>query len=214
MKPLYIAFEGINNAGKTVQLRRLSETLVALNYTPIQLYEPTRGIWGTRAKTLVELDDPTNLKEQSRLFHKDRIQHVSYKVRPLLDMLETLRPLVGFRILQDRTYYSAPAFQGGGPEEIEAILEFERSIAPTPERIIYLDIDVDIALQRRKLALTEEQLHLWRERLIRARKQYLTMVDMEPDLFIKIDASLPEVVVAGKVIEALSPSAFLPPDEA
>ncbi|MEW6283342.1 MAG: dTMP kinase [Candidatus Eremiobacterota bacterium] len=208
--PLYIVFEGINASGKTTQLRRLAEALVRLNYTPIQLFEPTRGTYGLQARRLVEQEPDSTREEQARLFLLDRAEHVTFKVKPLLDLLERLRPDVGFRILQDRSIYSAPAYQGAGREEIQPILQRELSIAPPPDWVFYLDLPVETALERMRHQTARGDLERWRALMTRARDHYRVMAEWEPERITVVDAGQPEEEVAATILKWMDLRPFQP----
>ena len=166
----YIAFEGIDYAGKSTQIALLSAWLTRRYYTPITLCEPTYGRYGTEIRKLISERHSLTLTEQIDLFTKDREQHVQLKIRPLLKFMES-HP--SFMIIQDRCYLSAPAYQGDSERSMHFLLEGQRALAPTPDLIFLIDVPVTTVLRRRLISGVEADSFGRKDILDRVRRNYL-----------------------------------------
>lgn len=167
---MYVIFEGIDGAGKTTQSQRLCNALSKLNYTGIQLSEPTYGEYGRQIRMLLSSGKNISKSEQRQLFTLDRTQHVQRKIRPLLMFI---RENPGFVLVQDRSYLSAPAYQAGSEDEIKLMLNEQHAIAPKPDVIFLLDVPVDVALARKARIAEPSTFFEKVEILEEVRKRYL-----------------------------------------
>ncbi|MCK5141716.1 MAG: dTMP kinase, partial [Candidatus Heimdallarchaeota archaeon] len=138
---LFVCFEGIDGSGKTTHSRLIVERLCALGYDAVYTTEPTR--WSEPGKKLREsFFAPTRLpvEEEFKLFLKDRLFHVKSEVIPLLND--------GKIVVSDRYYFSSVAYQGARGLDWQYILEENEKIAIEPHLVIFLDLPVDVALDR------------------------------------------------------------------
>lgn len=166
----YIAFEGIDGAGKSTQIALFNSWLTRRYYTPITLFEPTYGPHGSAVRQAIEANQPISLEDQIRRFTLDRKQHVDNKIRPLLQFV---RSTASFVIVQDRCYLSAPAYQALGKAAMLSLLKEQRTIAPAPELIFLLDAPVGQALERKARKGMRKGLFDQSPVLTRVRENYL-----------------------------------------
>jgi dTMP kinase len=146
---LFITFEGPEGAGKSTQARRLYERLQAAGYPVILTREPG----GTRIGELIRriLIDLRHTEmaptTEILLFSAARAQLVSELIRPYL--------ATGGIVVCDRYADSTFAYQGYGLgrdlEELRVITEVATG-GLKPDLTFYLQIDVEIGLQRKQHA--------------------------------------------------------------
>jgi dTMP kinase len=134
-------FEGLDGAGKTTQVRRLSEHLRQGGYDVVCLKEPTSGPWGQKIRQLAQggrqgIPPATELE----WFLADRRQDVEQNIRPALAR--------GQIVLLDRYYFSTMAYQGALGCDPEAIRVCNEAFAPPPDLLFLLDISPAQGLQR------------------------------------------------------------------
>lgn len=150
---VFITFEGPEGSGKSTQARFLYETLQARGYPTILTREPggTRiGEW--IRQILVDLRH-TEMSPATEvlLFSAARAQLVNELVRPYLD--------TGGIVLCDRYADSTYAYQGYGLNhsltDLRAITEFATG-GLMPDMTIYLDIDAEVGLERKRQARTSK----------------------------------------------------------
>ena len=166
----YVAFEGIDGAGKSTQVRAFSEWLTKQYYTVIALHEPTYGRYGIEVLKRAKTNPNMSLDEQTRLFTLDRQEHVKKKVMPLLNFVKQHPQFI---IVQDRYYLSAPAYQAKGEPAMRLLLAQQQRIAPRPDMVFLLDVPVKTALERILLSREKPEGFERPEILERVRSNYL-----------------------------------------
>lgn len=197
----YIAFEGIDYAGKGTQIALLSDWLACRYYTPITLFEPTYGQYGKRIRKCIIERCTLPIAEQVELFTQDRREHVRWKVKPLLEFVKSH---TSFLIIQDRCYLSAPAYQADSEVSMMSLLRGQQSIAPRPDIIFLIDVPVVEALQRRVKSGMDAGIFERKETLERARRNYLFLARRCSERIEVVDGCGPRESVAEEIIKILS----------
>ena len=197
----YIAFEGIDYAGKGTQIELLQSWLVRRYYTPIILFEPTYGEYGkVMRQEIVELTDSPSVR-QIDLFTKDRQQHVRNKIRPLLNFVQSHH---NFLIIQDRCYFSAPAYQASGEAGMLCLLKAQQRIAPPPDIVFLIDLPVDDVMARQVKSGVKATLFEEKDTLERVRKNYLFLAKECASTVKVIDGRGTPKCVNGRITEILA----------
>ncbi|MDI9646552.1 MAG: dTMP kinase [Archaeoglobales archaeon] len=178
---MLIAIEGIDGAGKTTIANFLAEELRKMGYDVVVFKEPSNSVYGKKIKFA---DKRLSLEEEMDLFLKDRIEDVKNNIIPALKD--------GKIVIMDRYYYSNAAYQSArGRLNALDILKMNEKIAPKPDLVLLLDLDVEVALKRLesrgKLSVFED-------------KEYLRKVR---DVFLEIADERTVVVDASKPLDAL-----------
>lgn len=197
----YIAFEGVDGAGKSQQLSLLARSLTERDITPIELHEPSFGPYGNEIRDRAARGAIEGLAEQHDLFTADRRDHVTRKIWPLLDFV---RATPGFAILQSRCHISAAAYQAAtdDPGELDQILRTQEAFAPSPDLILVLDLPVELALarlERERLPDAFENL----ETLRKVRQRYMRIVEIRSQCVL-IDATAAPETVASRIRDAIA----------
>ncbi|MCE5257654.1 MAG: dTMP kinase [Chloroflexi bacterium] len=191
---LFITFEGPEGSGKTTQTVLLSEALVRQGHTPVCTREPGGTRIGEQIRTV--LHDPANRELVSEaeilLYSADRAQHVAQVIRPALER--------GKVVISDRFAESTFAYQGYGRGLDLTTLTNITNVATgglRPDLVIYLDIDINIGLGRRRKdhaegkgewnRMDDQSLAFYR----RVRDGYLAMASQDPARWLVIDGVLP-----------------------
>ncbi len=194
MTPTYVVFEGIDGAGKTAAAAALDAMLSRAFYTAIHLAEPSYSRFGVKARELMSNGGQRDVALEQSLFTADRIEHVSQKIAPLL---EFVRRVESFLILQDRYYLSAPVYQANTRDQMTALLQAQQRIAPMPDRVFLLDVDAAIAAARIDARGGEraDDVRLLSER----RERYTALAATSGEPVTIVDASRPLDVVVSSV---------------
>ena len=100
---LFIVLEGIDGAGKSTQIRCLTEKLAASGRPPVVSREPTDGPHGRRLRESATRGR-LSAEEELATFLADRREHVSNLILPSL--------AAGKVVVLDRYYFSTAAYQG------------------------------------------------------------------------------------------------------
>lgn len=184
---MLIAIEGIDGAGKTTIANFLAEELRKMGYDVVVFKEPSNSEYGKKIKFA---DKRLSLEEELDLFLKDRIEDVKNNITPALKD--------GKIVIMDRYYYSNAAYQSarGGLNALD-ILKMNEKIAPKPDLVLLLDLDVEVALKRLesrgKLSIFEDK-----EYLEKVRKVFLEIAD---ERTVVVDASKPLDVLKKEVLK-------------
>ena len=135
-----VVFEGIDGTGKSTQVRLLREYLEAQGIEIVTDYEPTRGEWGMRVRAAAASGKRLPVEVEVDCLLRDRREHVEQLITPALER--------GCWVLLDRYYPSMLAYQGAtgiNPAELRRLNE---NFAPQPDTAFWLDVPVEVALER------------------------------------------------------------------
>ena len=135
-----IAFEGLDGAGKSAQLRRLAAALRAAGHAVIETREPTDGAFGERIRAMARSGARVGPEEELRWFVEDRREHVAAVIRPGL--------AAGAIVLTDRYFLSTVAYQGARGLDAAQLLADAEAEFPLPDLALLLDIDPERGLER------------------------------------------------------------------
>lgn len=135
---IFIAIEGIDGAGKTTQVQRLTEALKAIGEPVVSSKEPTDGPWGRKIRQSAS-NGRLSLQDELHALTEDRREHVEKVIRPALDR--------GDIVILDRYFYSTIAYQGASGADIDQIVR-DMAFAPVPDITFVFDIHPAVALER------------------------------------------------------------------
>ena len=135
-----IVFEGIDGTGKSTHIRLLSEFLEDRGISVRTSFEPTRGEWGMRVRSAALSGSRLCVEEEIECLLRDRREHVEQFIEPSL--------AAGSWVLLDRYYLSMMAYQGASGADVQQIREWNEAFAPVPDAAFWLDIPVDLSMQR------------------------------------------------------------------
>jgi dTMP kinase len=212
---LFIAFEGGEGAGKSVQAALLADALrePGGHDSPDRpppagggLVVVTREPGGTAAgeairAILLDAQSPVAPLAEALLFAADRAHHVQTVIRPALD--------AGGVVITDRDVDSSLAYQGAGRRlPVEEVRRLARLATDglMPDLTVLLDIDPRAGLARagRRGAadLLEAQSLEFHDRV---RQEFRALSDAEPGRYLVLDARRSEAELARAVLDAVGP---------
>lgn len=147
-KGLYIIFEGIVGAGKSTQVRRLTQHLETRykNRAIINTFEPGGSEIANQIRQTVqatEFAEEMHPMCEAYLFASSRAHTVNTIVKPQVDK--------GNIVISDRSFITGLAFQGYARGlGIEQILRINQPIIDIiqPDMVIYLSLDPQVGLSR------------------------------------------------------------------
>lgn len=204
MKGRFIVIEGLEGAGKSTAVSTVANYLQQkLKSTPHQLVQ-TREPGGTpmaeEIRSLVKAarQETVSATTELLLMYAARAQLLDNVIRPAL--------LRGDWVLADRHDLSSRAYQGGGRQISQAIIEPIRQVVLNglePDLTLYLDIDPAIGLQRARARgeldrIEQEQLAFFQ----RTRQKYLEIAGVDSSIVV-IDAAQPLALVQQSLVDAL-----------
>jgi dTMP kinase len=194
----YIAFEGIEGAGKSTVCARVADHIRARGDDVLVVREPGGTDVGERIREILlgNGDAPTPLAEAA-LFAASRAQLIESKVRPALES--------GTWVLSDRTAYSSLAYQAYGRELGLEPIRAMNDIAIGglwPGTVVLLRVDTSHGLERQAVGdrIGDEVVEFHD----RVADGFDTLAGLEPERFLVIDASRPIESVVGDVIAGIT----------
>ena len=197
---VFIAFEGVEGAGKGTQIRLAREFLESEGYEVLVSREPGGTDLGERVRDLL-LDPKTGQVEprtEALLFAASRSQNVAMMIRPALEE--------GKVVLCDRYVDSSLAYQGvarGVGEQDVLSLNVWATQGLFPDLVILLHVEPELGLARGddEMDRIESEGEAFMAKVADA---YLRIAEEHPERFVVVDADRPPDLVHEDVREALN----------
>lgn len=196
---IFIAFEGIDGSGKSLQISRLFESLASdLKVDPewLVLTREPGDIFRKVIKEGIDMDAGT----ETLLFMADRNEHVGRVINPSLDQ--------GKMVLTDRYHMSTLAYQCWGKGvgfDIPQML-FRAQAMPTPDLTILLDVPSAVAARRVGARGASDRFEKDPAFMERVRNGYLEIAS-RPAMFkiptAIVDGTAAPEVVSERIMEAI-----------
>lgn len=205
LSSFFVTGEGPDGSGKTTQFNILRSWLDDLGVNYISAREPGGTIIGEKVREIIlnPLHSEMDPRTEFLLYTAARAQNVFQVVRPALRS--------GKMVLMDRFYDSSTAYQGYGRMlDVEDVIEITNFATDNlvPDVTIYLDIDPQLGLARRRSNSADEWNRLDAEAMEfhnRVREGYLSIARSEKDRFRVIDGSKSINEVAYDIRTVLEP---------
>lgn len=194
-------FEGIDGSGKSTQVQLLSKKLREQQVPFYATMEPTNSPVGSLIRQLLTGRMHADPKVIAALFTADRLDHLLNDVDGIVQMVEN-----GTTVIMDRYYFSSYAYQSVDvPMDWVIQANALSSGILRPKVNIFLDVDVDDALER--ITKNRHQTELFEEktRLIQVRERYMEAFErlQGTENVVVVDGSQPPEDVAEKVWEVV-----------
>lgn len=194
-----IVFEGIDGSGKSTQVQLLSKKLREQQVPFYATMEPTNSLVGSLIRQLLTGRMHADPKVIAALFTADRLDHLLNDVDGIVQMIEK-----GTTVIMDRYYFSSYAYQSVDvPMDWVIQANALSSGILRPKVNIFLDVNVDDALER--ITNNRHQTELFEEktRLIQVRERYMEAFERLQDTenVVIVDGGQPPEDVAEKVWE-------------
>ena len=199
----FIALEGPEGAGKTVQSRHLADWLQQQGWRVRVTREPGGTSAGDAIRAILLQSDDLHLlpETEALLMAASRAQHVRELILPAIKSGEI--------VITDRYVDSSYAYQGGGRELGQKPLQPIQDFATgglQPDIRLLLDLSVEVGLARRH-GETDQVNRIDRAPLEfhqRVRSTYRALAEADPGRWDIIDASQERERVAEEIILAVS----------
>ena len=175
---MLVTLEGIDGSGKTSAWNFLRETRTDGD---VFTREPTESWYGDAVRRSIESDDADSLAELF-LFTADHAAHLAETIRPALDRGDVV---VSDRYSDSRYAYQGAAIADRVDRPLEYIRGFHQPFTRQPDATIYLDVDPETGARRSGKTNKLED----REFLRRVAQNYETLIERDPDRFVRIDAT-------------------------
>jgi dTMP kinase len=200
-KGIFIAFEGVEGAGKGTQIDLTRQWLDAEGRKVLVTREPGGTDLGERLRDAVlSKDHPVvDARAETLVFAASRAQHVVSVIRPAL--------AEGFVVLCDRYVDSSLAYQGvarGIGEQDVLQLNAWATQGLFPDLVVLLHLEPEKGMSRKeaegdRIEMESEEFHA------KVADAYLHLAEEHPERFAVIDADAPPHVVQERVRDAIRP---------
>ncbi len=193
----YIAFEGVEGAGKSTIVERVADRVEATGETVLIVREPGGTDVGEKIRDiLLTTDHIVAPRAEAALFAASRAQLIHETVSPAL--------AEGAWVISDRSAYSSLAYQGGGRGlNIEEVFSLNDTAlgGVWPDVVVLLRIDPATGLARQsegdRIGNEAATFHT------KVARTFDRLAEAEPGRFIVVDALLPEDQVVEAVLSEL-----------
>ena len=190
-----IAFEGVEGAGKSTQLRALATALRDRGLTVVETREPGGTALGVELRRLLmHHPDPAPAPVTELLMYlADRAQHLAEVVRPAL--------AAGAVVLTDRFSASTIAYQGYARRlDVETVVRLDALVRQDIEPVLTLLLDCPVPLGLRR-ARGDDRFHREEETFHeRVRAGFLRLAAETPARYRVIEASRPPAEVGAQIL--------------
>jgi len=193
-----IAFEGIEGAGKSTQLRLAAGALRDRGSTVVETREPGGTAIGVELRRLVMqvADAPPAPLTELLLYLADRAQHLAEVIAPAIAS--------GAIVLTDRFSASTIAYQGFARRlDIDTVSRLDAIVRAgiAPACTILLDCPVEVGLRR---AQGDDRFHREQTEFHeRVRRAFLSFADQDPDRYRVLDSTAPTEQIHEQVMAAI-----------
>ncbi|MBI5300514.1 MAG: dTMP kinase [Chloroflexi bacterium] len=183
---LFITFEGPEGSGKTTQARLFAEYLQARGRAVLLTREPGGTAISEQIREVILSTRNLAMQNETEalLFSAARAQIVAELIRPAL--------AAGKIVVCDRYADSTLAYQGYGLgldlDALRAITRFATG-GLVPDRTFYVDVPVEVGLERRHRGETNRLDHKAVAYHTRVRDGFLALVKAEPQRWIVVDGT-------------------------
>lgn len=180
---LFVCFEGGDGAGKSTQVRLLTDALERRGREVLVTRQPGGTPLGAQIRELVLHGDHVSARAEALLFAADKAHHVDQLIRPAL--------AEGKVVITDRYVDSSITYQGAGrklgPSEITDLQHWAVG-GLLPDLTIVLDVTPEVGRQRRgdlhdRLESEADAFHA------AVRRGYLELAAQDPERYLVLDAS-------------------------
>ncbi|MEM3712535.1 MAG: dTMP kinase [Thermoproteota archaeon] len=177
----HISFEGIDGSGKTTVSTNLYLRFKEKGYPCFYTVEPTFMRVGSLIRIHASRIKNVPQYYMALLFAADRVEHYERVIKKKLEK--------GCHVISDRYVHSSIAYQGGLLNDVEWIRTINNRV-PLPDLAIYLDINPDKALSRKKASGLFDDVKL----LTKIRNTYLSLAKRGEIVIVNAEKPLEDVL--------------------
>lgn len=195
----FLSMEGGDGSGKSTQVKLLEDKLIQWGFDVVKTREPGGSPIAEKIRNVVLDIQNTEMTAacEALLYAAARAQHVQEIIKPQVAK--------GKIVLCDRFVDSSIAYQGGGRElgvnEVASINKMAVA-GKMPDSTVYLVIDHEVSLERRKKATALDRIEIEKKAFhARVQKAYEDIIEKDPKRFILVDGTKEPAEVGKEAFE-------------
>ena len=199
-KKQFIVIEGIDGSGKSTQAELLKNYLINQGEKAVISSEPSNGIIGNlirqALKKRIFFTADKNLfdEQMAYLFAADRHDHLYNDIDGVYQLIND-----GFDVISTRYYFSSLAYNCYTVEQFEMVSKLNHKF-PAPDVTIYLDVPVEISLERTTNRALKE-IYETKEKLTLVKVNYQQIFDNYSSKLLIIDGTKDRDAIHQRIIE-------------
>lgn len=169
----FIAFEGIDGAGKSTLISMLNDRLKEVHLESHITAEPTKNHIGKIIREILSGAKEGDERTIASLFLADRIDHLTHSEYGIMQYLSA-----GVNVVSDRYYLSSYAYHVPHVS-LDWVIEANSICAAVkrPDLTVFIDISVDESMHRITRSRTGLEIFETRERITQVRQNYLDAIE-------------------------------------
>lgn len=173
----FIAFEGIDGAGKSTLIKLLNEKLIQQKIETHITAEPTKNHIGKIIRQILSGEKEGDERTIASLFLADRIDHLTHSEYGIMQYLSA-----GVNVITDRYYLSSYAYHVPHVS-LDWVMEANSICAKVkrPDITFFIDISVDESMNRITNSRAGLEIFETRERITQVRQNYFDAIERVKD---------------------------------
>lgn len=197
----FIVIEGLDGAGTTTQLKKISKELENNNYKVYSTFEPTDRPIGRLVRDVLSKKFITTPLTLAKLYATDREDHLYNEEDGIIKQLND-----GKIVISDRYFYSSLAYQGYTCD-FDCVKDLNNY--PNPQILIYIDTPLEECLNRINKRNNEKDIFENKKFLENVANNYERVISSLPKdvILLRIDGtkSVDEIasIITKKLLEIL-----------
>ncbi|BAQ60846.1 thymidylate kinase [Geminocystis sp. NIES-3708] len=197
----FIVLEGIDGAGSTTQANLLERYFINKQKKAIVSPEPSSGKIGKLLREFLAhqnnfINQDLFDQQMAYLFAADRHYHLYNNIDGVQKLIQE-----NTHVITTRYYFSSLAYNAKTEKDFQFVSLLNRDFPP-PDLLIYLDIPVDIALNRiSNRAILE--IYETKEKLTRVKENFERILSQYEYPYVKIDATKMKEVIHKEIVNSL-----------
>ncbi|VEP15908.1 Thymidylate kinase [Hyella patelloides LEGE 07179] len=201
-KKQFIVIEGIDGSGKSTQAELLKNHFSNQAEKAVISPEPSSGIIGNlirqALKNRIFFTADKNLfdEQMAYLFASDRHDHLYNDIDGVYKLIQD-----GFNVISTRYYFSSLAYNSQTEEQFDFISKLNHKFPP-PDITIYLDIPVEVSLERTKNRSLKE-IYETKDKLTQVRTNYQQIFNKYTSKLLIIDGAKNRDIIHQEIIDFL-----------
>lgn len=197
----FIVFEGIDGSGSTTQANLLYQFFLSQNQDAVLSPEPSNSKIGKLLREFLAhppefLNEDLFEQQMAYLFTADRHFHLYNKIDGVQKLVED-----NVHVITTRYYFSSLAYNAKNETEYQFVAQLNQHFPP-PDLLIYLDIPVDIALERIG-DRTVKEIYENKDKLTLVRRNFEKIIREYKYPCLKVDACQPQEEIQEEIKQYL-----------